>query len=148
VISYNFGKKDFDQVRLLFRTSLKAVLAGSVLVLAASLLLSDAIVALFASGDAVLSDLARHGILLFSISYLFFGLNTFAATLFSSLSNGGLSAMMASLHTFVFLTGAMLILPRLGLGADGVWLGVPVAEFCSLFLSLYLLKKKQPEYGY
>ena len=42
----------------------------------------------------------------------------------------------------------MLILPRMGLGADGVWLGVPVAEFLSLFLSVYLLKKKQPEYNY
>ena len=31
VISYNYGKKDFEQVKVLFRTSVKAVLAGSVL---------------------------------------------------------------------------------------------------------------------
>jgi len=148
VISYNHGKKDFEQVKVLFRTSIKAVLAGSVLVLVASVVLADGIVALFANGDPVLGDLARHGIMLFSISYLFFGMNTFAATLFSSLSNGKLSALMAALHTFVFLTGAMLILPRLGLGADGVWLGVPVAEFCSLFLTLFLLKKNQKVYNY
>ena len=148
VISFNYGKKDFEQVKLLFRTSLKAVLACSVLVLAASVLLRDAIVALFASGDAVLADMAHRGILLFSISYLFNGVNTFAATLFSSLSNGKLSAVMASMNTFVFLIGAMLLLPRLGLGADGVWLAVPAAEFLSLFLSVYLLKKKQSTYQY
>lgn len=148
VISYNYGKKDFEQVKVLFSTSIKAVLVGSVLVLAGSVVLADPIVALFANGDPELSALARHGIMLFSFSYLFFGMNTFAATLFSSLSNGKLSALMASLHTFVFLTGAMLILPRLGLGADGVWLGVPVAEFCSLFLSLYLLKRNQKVYNY
>ena len=148
VISYNYGKKDFEQVKVLFRTSIKAVLVGSVLVLAGSVVLADPIVALFANGDPELSALARHGIMLFSFSYLFFGMNTFAATLFSSLSNGKLSALMASLHTFVFLTGAMLILPRLGLGADGVWLGVPAAEFCSLFLSLYLLKRNQKVYNY
>ena len=148
VISFNYGKKDFGQVKLLFRTSLKAVLAGSVVVLAASVLLRDAIVALFASGDAVLADMARRGILLFSISYLFNGVNTFAATLFSSLSNGKLSALMASMNTFVFLIGSMLLLPRLGLGADGVWLAVPMAEFLSLFLSIYLLKKKQKDYQY
>ena len=148
VISFNYGKKDFGQVKLLFRTSLKAVLAGSVVVLAASVLLRDAIVALFASGDAVLADMARRGILLFSISYLFNGVNTFAATLFSSLSNGKLSALMASMNTFVFLIGSMLLLPRLGLRADGVWLAVPMAEFLSLFLSIYLLKKKQKDYQY
>ena len=148
VISFNYGKKDFEQVKVLFRTSLKATIAGSVLVLAASVLLRDAIVTLFASGDAVLADMARRGILLFSISYLFNGVNTFAATLFSSLSNGKLSALMASMNTFVFLIGSMLLLPRLGLGADGVWLAVPAAEFLSLIISVYLLKKKQSTYQY
>lgn len=148
VISFNYGKKDFQQVKVLFRTSLKAVLACSVLVLACSVLLRDGIVALFASGDAALADMARRGILLFSISYLFNGVNTFAATLFSSLSNGKLSAFMASMNTFVFLIGAMLLLPRLGLGADGVWLAVPMAEFLSFFLSVYLLKKNQDIYQY
>jgi Na+-driven multidrug efflux pump len=148
VISFNYGKKDFEQVRLLFRTSLKASVAGSVLVLAASVLLRDAIVSLFASGDLVLAGMAQRGILLFSISYLFNGVNTFAATLFSSLSNGKLSAFMASMNTFVFLIGSMLLLPRLGLGADGVWLAVPMAEFLSLFLSIWLLKKKQRVYNY
>ena len=148
VISFNYGKKDFEQVKVLFRTSLKATIAGSVLVLAASVLLRDAIVTLFASGDAVLADMARRGILLFSISYLFNGVNTFAATLFSSLSNGKLSALMACMNTFVFLIGSMLLLPRLGLGGEGVWLGVPAAEFLSLILSVYLLKKKQSTYQY
>ena len=148
VISYNYGKKDFDQVKVLFRISLKAILVGSALVLAASVVFSGAITNLFASDSPELAALARHGILLFSLSYLFNGVNSFAATLFSSLSRGGLSALMAFLHTFVFLTAAMLLLPRLGLGADGVWLAVPVAELCSLFITVFLLKKQQPVYNY
>lgn len=148
VISYNYGKKDFRQVKLLFRTSLKVVLAGSGLVLTASVVLSNAVAVLFAGGEPELAALARHGIMLFSFSYLFNGVNTFAATLFSSLSSGRLSAFMAFLNTFVFLVGAMLLLPRLGLGADGVWLAVPVAEFCSLFLTVFLLKKNQRVYHY
>ncbi len=148
VVSYNFGKQNFHQVKLLFRTSLRVVFAGSVLVLVVSSLFSGAIVSLFCSGDSDLYTLSQHGILLFSISYLFNGINTFAATLFSSLNNGKLSAFMTFLHTFVFLTAALLILPRLGLGADGVWLGVPVAEFLSLLFTMYLLKKHQTEYDY
>ena len=148
VISFNYGRKDFTQVRFLFRTSLKAVLAGSALVCLASVFLRDAIVSLFASGEPELAELARRGIFLFAFSYLFNGVNTFSATLFSSLNNGRLSAFMAFMNTFVFLMGAMFLLPNLGLGADGVWLAVPAAELMSLFLSVFLLKRNRARYGY
>lgn len=148
VISFNYGRKDFAQVKFLFRTSLKAVLAGSALVCLASVLLRDAIVALFASGEPELAELARRGIFLFAFSYLFSGVNTFAANLFSALNSGKTSAFMACMNTFVFLVGAMLLLPGLGLGADGVWLAVPVAELLSLFLTVFLLRKNQKRFGY
>ena len=148
VISFNYGRKDSEQVRFLFRTSLKAVLFGSALVCLASVLLRDAIVALFASGEPELAALARHGIILFAISYLFSGVNTFAATLFSALSSGKTSAFMACMNTFVFLVAAMFLLPRLGLGADGVWLAVPAAELLSLVLTIFLLRKNRKRFGY
>ena len=148
VISFNYGRKDSEQVRFLFRTSLKAVLFGSAMVCLASVLLRDAIVALFASGEPELAALARHGIILFAISYLFSGVNTFAATLFSALSSGKTSAFMACMNTFVFLVAAMFLLPRLGLGADGVWLAVPAAELLSLVLTIFLLRKNRKRFGY
>ena len=148
VISFNYGRKDYDQVKMLFRTSLKAVLVGSAIVFAASIVLRDAIVNLFVSGEPALAELARRGIFLFAFSYLFNGVNTFAATLFSSLNNGKLSALMASMTTFVFLVAAMFGLPALGLGADGVWLAVPAAELMSLGLTIFLLKRNQPKYQY
>ncbi len=148
VISFNYGRKDFEQVKLLFRISLKAVLVGSGLICLASVFLRDGIVALFASGDPELAELARRGIFLFAFSYLFNGVNTFAATLFSSLNNGKISAFMACMNTFVFLVAAIFLLPRMGLGADGVWLAVPAAELLSLILSVFLLRKNQKRYGY
>ena len=148
VISFNYGRKDFAQVKFLFRTSMKAVLAGSALVCCASVFLRDGIVALFASGEPELAALARRGIFLFAFSYLFNGINTFAATVFSALNNGKISTFMACMNTFVFLVGAMFLLPNLGLGADGVWLAVPVAELLSLILTVFLLRKNQKKYGY
>ena len=148
VISFNYGRKDFAQVKVLFRTSLKAVLVGSALVIAISVFMRKPIVSLFASGEPELAALASQGILLFSISYLFNGVNTFAATMFSSLNNGKLSALMAFLTTFVFLVAAIFLLPRLGLGANGVWLAVPATEFLSLFVTVFLLRKNKTKYGY
>lgn len=148
VISFNYGRKDSEQVRFLFRTSLKAVLIGSAIVCLASVFLRDAIVALFASGEPELAELARRGIFLFAFSYLFSGVNTFSATLFSALNSGKTSAFMACMNTFVFLVAAMFTLPKLGLGADGVWLAVPAAELLSLCLSVFLLRKNKARFGY
>lgn len=148
VISFNYGRKDQTQVKFLFLTSLKVVLAGSVLVFLSSLLLRDGIVSLFASGEPELAQLARHGIFLFAFSYLFSGINTFAASLFSALNSGKTSALMACTNTFVFLVAAMTLLPKLGLGADGVWLATPVAEFLSLCLTIFLLRKNKSRFGY
>ena len=116
--------------------------------LLASVFLRDPIVALFASSEPELAKLATRGIFLFAFSYLFNGVNTFAATMFSSLNNGKLSAFMAFLTTFVFLTGSMFLLPNLGLGADGVWLAVPMAELLSLGVTIFLLKRNRTRYGY
>ena len=148
VISFNYGRQDFDQVKILFRISLKAVMVGSALVFLASVVLRDPIVSLFASNEPELAKLATRGIFLFAFSYLFNGVNTFAATMFSSLNNGKLSAFMAFLTTFVFLTGSMFLLPALGLGADGVWLAVPMAELLSLGVTIFLLKRNRTRYGY
>ena len=147
VISFNYGRKDYTQVKFLFRTSVKAVLAGSAIVCLASVFLRDAIVALFASGEPELAELARRGIFLFAFSYLFYGVNTFATALFSALNKGMTSAFMACMNTFVFLVAAMTILPRLGLGADGVWLAVPTAEALSLCLTVFLLRKNKALLG-
>ncbi len=148
VISFNHGKKDFAQVKILFHTSLKAVLAGSGLVLLASVFLRDPIVSLFASKEPEIAAIATRGIFLFAFSYLFNGVNTFAATLFSALNNGKVSAVMAFLTTFVFLVAAIFGLPALGLGADGVWLAVPAAELLSLFVTIFLLRRNRSRYGF
>ena len=92
--------------------------------------------------------LAQHGIFLFAFSYLFSGVNTFATSLFSALNKGMTSAFMACMNTFVFLTSAMFLLPKIGLGADGVWLAAPMAEMLSLCLTVFLLKKNQKQFGY
>lgn len=148
VISFNYGRRDFGQVKSLFRISIKAIAVQSVGLLAACALLRNVIAGLFAGGDGSLAAIAATGILIFSLTYLFNGVNTFTNTLFSALGNGKISALMAFLYTFVFLVGAMAILPGLGLGVSGVWLAAPVAELCSVIVSVALLKKYQNVYGY
>lgn len=148
VISFHHGKGDTQQVKALFRISIRAILLASLGTMILCAILCKPIARLFAAGDPALTHLACLGILLFSLNYLFNGLNTFTNTLFSALGNGKVSALMAFLYTFVFLVAAIQLLPRLGLGVAGIWLAIPAAELCSAVLSVALLKTYQKIYRY
>lgn len=147
VISYNYGRKHRQQLRTVFRISLWVVVAGSVLVFFLSQLLGDWVVRIFAAPDSPVYDLARYGFRLFSLSFLFTGVNIFASALFTAFSDGKVSAILSFARTFAFLVLSLVALPVL-LELDGVWLAVPVAEGLALVVSLYYLLSRRSDYHY
>ena len=76
--------------------------------------------------------------MIFVWNFLFSGFNIFASALFSALSNGIISALISFLRTFVFIIGAILLLPIL-LDVDGIWLAIPVAELFACLITTPLL---------
>ncbi len=67
--------------------------------------------------------------------------------MFTALSNGAVSAVLAFSRSFVFMLAALFLLPFL-LGINGVWLATPAAEFMALVLSGCLFLKYRERYGY
>ena len=67
--------------------------------------------------------------------------------MFTALSNGIVSAVLAFSRSFVFMLAAMLTLP-LALGVNGVWLATPAAELMALALSVFMFLKYRKRYGY
>lgn len=82
-----------------------------------------------------------------SLALLFIGFNIFASGLFTALSNGVISAVLAFSRSFVFMSAAMLALPAM-LGVDGVWLATPAAELAAFLLSALTLIKYRKRYHY
>lgn len=148
IISYRYGEQNTKQLRHVFRVSIYFVVIVSVAVFAASLLLNHNIVALFVGGrSGPVWELGVRGFFLYAFAYLFKGLNIFASSLFTALNNGKISALLSFLRTFLFIVGALLILPQIW-GVDGVWLSVPVAETLALVCSIVLLVRKRHIYHY
>lgn len=73
--------------------------------------------------------------------------SSYSSMLFTALSNGKISAVIAFSRTFIFLVAAILVLPLLW-GINGLWLAVPASELLALGLSAYYVKKYQAQYGY
>lgn len=123
---------------------LRFVLAASVCVFGLSFLGAKILVGIFTGGSGTVYGLAAGGMKLFSISFLFSGFNIFISAMFTALSNGKTSAFLSFLRTFVFLTAAILILPRF-LGLTGVWLAAPAAELTGALSALGALLKAGKE---
>lgn len=143
LISYNYGAQDEKRLKKLFKLSIIFITICSILAYAFSLLLAKPVVGLFSEPNSTVYNLAIHGMDLFGISFLFMGFNIFASGLFTSFSNGLISALLSFLRTFVFIILAIMFLPKL-LNVDGIWLSIPLAELVALFVSLvYMIRYKK-----
>lgn len=127
IISYNFGRKDYDRLKRIFRICLLFICTVSVAVFAAAMLLGSPLVHIFSPIGTPVYEIARQGFLIFPISFLFCGFNIFASATFTALSNGKVSAIISTLRTFIFISVALLILPQY-FGVIGVWIAVPLGR--------------------
>ena len=147
MLSFYYGEQNHEKLRKLVRTSLKiigAVAAATVLV---SLAVTEPLVSIFARPGTPVYDLAVAGNRICSLALLFVGFNIFASGMFTALSNGLISAVLAFSRTFVFTLIAMLVLPVI-LGVTGIWLATPAAELAAVVLSAVMLLKYRRRYCY
>lgn len=147
VISYNYGRQNHRMLQRLFRICVWFIGLSSVVVTTLSLLSAPLVVEVFTPVGSSTYELALTGFYLFSINYTFAGINIFSSSMFTAFSDGKISAIISFVRTFVLIVINILLLPAI-IGVDGVWLAVPIAEFMTLFLSVYFFRKKGRDYHY
>ncbi len=147
MMSFYHGEQNFQKLRKLVGISMKVIAAISGITVVTSLCLTRPLVSVFARPDNPVYDLAVTGNRICTVALLFIGFNIFASGMFTALSNGIVSAVLAFSRSFVFMIVAMLTLP-LVLGVNGIWLATPAAELMALALSAFMLLRYRKRYGY
>ena len=147
VISFNYGSRNQEQLRQVFKTSLLFTLATSAATFLLAQLGGSIVVGIFAEPGSPVYGLARHGFTIFAFSFLFSGFTIFASALFTALSDGRISAVISFVRTFGLIITSLMVLPFL-IGVDGVWLAIPIAELGGLLLSIHYMKKYRGTYHY
>ncbi|NBH33703.1 MATE family efflux transporter [Clostridiaceae bacterium] len=147
MISFYHGEKNGEKLKKVIGVSLRVIGMISLLTVAGSFFLTKPLVSIFARPEHPVYDLAVTGNRICTIALFFIGFNIFASGLFTALSNGIVSAVLAFSRSFVFMMITMLALPAV-LGLNGIWLATPVAELMALFLSGYMFYKYKKKYGY
>ncbi|MCI8940125.1 MAG: MATE family efflux transporter [Dorea sp.] len=147
MISYYYGEKNHEKLKKLVSTSLKVIAGISFVTVAASFAATKALVSVFARPDNPVYELAVTGNRICTLALFFIGFNIFASGMFTALSNGIISAILAFSRSFVFMLITMLVLPAL-LGVHGIWLATPAAELMALSLSIVMFLKYRKRYQY
>lgn len=141
ILSYHYGAKNLKYVRKIRNESFIFISLVSLGIFMISIASANIIAEGFSSNDEEIKNLITRGIYLFSISYLFSGLNIFNSALFTALSDGKTSALISFLRTFIYIIFSMLIMVLI-LKTDGVFLAIPVAEILTILTTLIFFKKQ------
>lgn len=147
IISYHYGAENYTELQNMLHKSILLMLGGGVLVLIAAQVLAGPLAHMFVGYDKTLFDMTVHGFRIFSLFVLFAGFNIFASSFFTALNNGGVSAAISFLRTFVFKFSAVLLMPLL-FKLDGIWWATVVAEVLAFILSAAFILGKRQKYHY
>lgn len=147
VISFNHGNKNENRLQRIFKICIRFIGTASIIITVLALIFSPFVVEIFTPRESDTYEIAKTGNLLFSVNYIFAGLNIFASSMFTAFSDGKTSAVISFVRTFVLIVINILLLPNL-IGVNGIWLAVPIAEFMCAFLSIYYFYKKKGEFAF
>ena len=147
LIGYNYGAKNKEELKNLFRKSLVVTAMLSVGMFVLSEALARPLAFIFISYNEHILEMTVRGFRIFSFQFLFCGLAIFGSGFFTALNNGLISAIISFLRTLVFQIGAVLLLPLL-FKTDGIWASVIVAEFAAAALSVIFILFNKKKYGY
>ena len=142
ILSYHYGAGNCAYLNNLKRICYKFVLATSVLSFVLAFSMSNPLASLFSENNQNVHELIKHGMMLFSVGFIFSGFNIFTSAFFTALSDGLTSAIVSFSRTFLFIIAGLYLMMAI-LGIDGLWLSIPFAELCAFVISIIFLKAKQ-----
>lgn len=147
VIGYNDGAKNYEELKGLFKKSLRLIGVIGISMVLISELFTVPLAKIFVSYDAELMDMTVYGFRIFALAFLFMGFAIYSSGFFTALNDGLTSALISFLRTLVFQVGAILLLPKL-FGIDGIWISIVAAEVMAVIVSILFLIGKRKKYHY
>ncbi len=148
IISYHYGAGNHGELKNLYKKSLQLVGSWGILLFVLAQLLATPLAKLFVGYDSTLLAMTQTGFHIYSLVYIINGFNIFGSSFFTALSNGVVSAVISFLRTLVFQIGAVLILPIVFGGINGIWSSVTVAELLTLCITITFFVRQRRKYHY
>lgn len=147
IVGYHYGAENKDELHnILYKSNVIMALLG-VLMTVFAVVFAEPFARIFTKSDRELLVLTVKGMRLYSLCFLLTGLNIFASSFFTALSNGAVSLILSFFRTFIFPMVAVFVLPIFW-EINGVWVSIAAAEGLAILMSFGFLFWKRKRYGY
>lgn len=148
VIGYHYGAANHSELKSLKKKSIVLMLSSGIVMMALAWVLASPLSRFFVGYDEELLHVTEHAFYIFAFSFVLAGFNFFASSFFTALSNGAVSAAISFLRTCVFQVAAVMLLPVIMGGIDGIWWAVTVAEVAAFIVSVIFIAENRKKYKY
>lgn len=143
LLSYYYGKKDYDSLKKLFRLATAAIFVTGVVFLAASQLFPERIFRIFLDVDKETLSYSVESLRKFSISFMITGFNVLIAAVCVSFLKPKYSVTINILRSFVTIYLALFVLTMLE--PTLIWFASALSEGITLIFAYYFYKKLSRE---
>ena len=141
IISYNYGSKNYDKCKEVYKFSATIIGGIGVFIAIILTLFSPSIIELFFSGDSKhIEEMAVRGASIYAIAFLINGYNILTSSMFTAIADAKRSIIISTLRGLIFTSILMYFIPKT-FGIEYVWYTIPIAEFLTLIVSITLLQK-------
>ncbi len=147
IVGYHYGAGNHDELKNMLKKSVVLMVGGGVGMFMIAELLAQPLAYVFVGYDRELLDMTVGGFRIYSLMFLLAGFNIYSSSFFTALNNGGVSAAISFLRTFVFKLSAVLLLP-IFLELEGIWWATVASEVFSFLISGAFLVAKRKKYHY
>jgi putative MATE family efflux protein len=138
ILSYNYGAKNADRVRSVYKLLLKVCLIYSVTIWALVMIFPRVFVSMF-TPDSALTAFASRALRIYFSGMVLFGIQIASQMTFVSLGNAPSSVLVAVVRKFVLLLPLIYIMPRIVSDATtGVYIAEPIADLLAVTFTAIL----------
>lgn len=137
IAGYNYGARQYSRVKEVFWKTAKLAMCVTTLCFIIGMFFPRAAAGIFTSDDALL-DLSSQGLRLMTLVFPIVGFQMIATNFFQSLGMVRKSVILSLSRQILFLLPLLYTLPQY-LGAKGVWISFPIADFIATVMTAFML---------
>lgn len=146
LIGLYYGIDNKKEIKNLLKKGLAIVIISGICMTGITILLAKPFALIFVSYNKELTNLTTTALRLYSICFIFCGVNIISSSFFTGLNNGFVSGAISFLRSFVFQVSMIFLIPLII--NNGIWLAVVFAEVLGVIVSGAFIIKNRSRYGY
>lgn len=137
IISYNYGAGNTERVKKAFRLLITATLTFTLVGAGTVVLFPGFFVRLFTDSPEII-EIGTYGLRIYLFGFMFMGAQSACQQTFVALGQAKISTFLALLRKIILLIPLAVILPKMGMGTDGLFYAEPISDILAVITTVTL----------